>query len=433
MMLDRCWRRPDGGSPVEVTGGSILVALESSGVVLCLAIVACGPQGPPGAVGPAGADALIRTREEPSGDVCPDGGLVIEYGVDLDGDRGLDDDEVTGSSVVCNGRDDDNGCSVTENEDGSATITCADGTRVSVADGVHGKPALARISEEAPGERCAFGGANVYAGIDANDDGVLQDDEVASVQTLCTGEALTGVAMVRMDPEPFGTNCPVGGTAVMSGVDTNDDGILEDGEVLQTAYVCNGPPVVVENGVLEGDYLIETSLDVALLSGVRRITGSLKLGFDAEGFVSRDAAITEISLPALEAVDGDISLFADALSVLEMPSLEAVGGRLGATAPLETVSLGGVRDVAGALVFAETHIDNFHLDSLSQGVTAITFSRNDALETIPAFEWVRTLEWLIVEENALLPQCYADRIRQQLEEDPPLVDIGGNNGEGGCL
>ncbi len=47
-------------------------------------------------------------------------------------------------------------------------------------------------------------------------------------------------SVVRLDAEPNGTNCGHGGTAVRAGLDANDNGTLEDSEVGQTRYVCNG-------------------------------------------------------------------------------------------------------------------------------------------------------------------------------------------------
>ena len=48
------------------------------------------------------------------------------------------------------------------------------------------------------------------------------------------------VSLVNIVPEPAGHNCSAGGQAIQTGLDTNDDGILEAGEVeAPTSYVCN--------------------------------------------------------------------------------------------------------------------------------------------------------------------------------------------------
>ena len=49
-------------------------------------------------------------------------------------------------------------------------------------------------------------------------------------------------ALVKTTVEPAGINCATGGTKVETGIDANNNGILEAGEVnaAQTTYVCNG-------------------------------------------------------------------------------------------------------------------------------------------------------------------------------------------------
>jgi hypothetical protein len=48
--------------------------------------------------------------------------------------------------------------------------------------------------------------------------------------------------LVKTTVEPAGINCATGGTKVETGIDANNNGILEAGEVnsAQTTYVCNG-------------------------------------------------------------------------------------------------------------------------------------------------------------------------------------------------
>ena len=41
--------------------------------------------------------------------------------------------------------------------------------------------------------------------------------------------------------EPPGPNCAYGGMAIHSGMDSNENGKLDESEIESTAYVCNGP------------------------------------------------------------------------------------------------------------------------------------------------------------------------------------------------
>src|SRR6218665_2030559 len=40
--------------------------------------------------------------------------------------------------------------------------------------------------------------------------------------------------------EPIGTNCPAGGARLDSGIDTNNNGVLDPSEITGTQYICNG-------------------------------------------------------------------------------------------------------------------------------------------------------------------------------------------------
>jgi hypothetical protein len=48
-------------------------------------------------------------------------------------------------------------------------------------------------------------------------------------------------ALVTVNVEPTGANCTLGGLRVDSGLDANDDGVLEPDEIQHTAYVCSPP------------------------------------------------------------------------------------------------------------------------------------------------------------------------------------------------
>lgn len=46
--------------------------------------------------------------------------------------------------------------------------------------------------------------------------------------------------LTSMRTEAAGSNCPTGGTRILSGLDTNTNGTLDDDEVVATQFVCNG-------------------------------------------------------------------------------------------------------------------------------------------------------------------------------------------------
>jgi hypothetical protein len=47
-------------------------------------------------------------------------------------------------------------------------------------------------------------------------------------------------SLIKVTKEPPGLNCPAGGDRIDVGIDNDGDGILQPGEIAQTAYVCSG-------------------------------------------------------------------------------------------------------------------------------------------------------------------------------------------------
>ncbi|MGK0348539.1 MAG: hypothetical protein ACI855_004631 [Myxococcota bacterium] len=111
------------------------------------------------------------------------------------------------------------------------------------------------------GDDCANGGLMIQTGVDANEDGILQADEVSSSEFVCDGESgesgepgepgepAAAAALLRQTGLDQGdANCPFGGTQFDAGIDDGDpsgtanDGILQDGEIDSTEYVCSGNP-----------------------------------------------------------------------------------------------------------------------------------------------------------------------------------------------
>lgn len=85
---------------------------------------------------------------------------------------------------------------------------------------------------------CPGGGILVETGIDVNANGLLDNNEVDQSEKVCNG--INGLnALVLITPEPNGANCARGGWRVDSGIDLDDDSVLDPGEITSTAYICN--------------------------------------------------------------------------------------------------------------------------------------------------------------------------------------------------
>lgn len=179
-----------------------------------------------------GADSLIHSINEPPGSNCRYGGVRIESGLDQDGNALLDTNEVSDVSYACGAR-------------------------------VDGATSLIEVSAEPNGPNCPEGGFRFNAGLDDNDDGLLDASEIASTAFSCKGDAgIDGIdgtdgingrdgqdgddgystlIDVKDEPPSAEGECFYGGTRIEAGLDTNRDGALSQDEVTAVQFVCSVP------------------------------------------------------------------------------------------------------------------------------------------------------------------------------------------------
>jgi len=141
---------------------------------------------------------------------CPNGGINVQSGIDDNGDGVLDPAEVDVVQEVCNG-----------------------------ADGLN---SLIQVTPEPAGANCSSGGQRIDAGVDINNNAILDIAEITSTEYVCDGAGgADGLnALIKVTPEPAGANCADGGQKIEAGVDSNGNSVLDAVEVTSTEYVCNG-------------------------------------------------------------------------------------------------------------------------------------------------------------------------------------------------
>ncbi len=108
------------------------------------------------------------------------------------------------------------------------------------------RPVVFQTLASAPTTACPIGGVTVMSGIDTNGNGVLDAVEVTNTQFVCGGTAGTTL-LVSSIAEPAGPNCTYGGNKVTAWFDMNANKIFDAGEPSSTSYVCNG--VIGTNGL----------------------------------------------------------------------------------------------------------------------------------------------------------------------------------------
>lgn len=109
-------------------------------------------------------------------------------------------------------------------------------------EGPIGLKSLVKITNVPPGANCVNGGLKIETGIDNNKNDVLEENEIDNTQYVCNGgNGQNGYkSLILMTPETPGTNCQAGGYRIDSGLDANANNLLDVNEIQATSYICNG-------------------------------------------------------------------------------------------------------------------------------------------------------------------------------------------------
>jgi MYXO-CTERM domain-containing protein len=196
---------------------------------------ATGPSGAQGASGPQGGDGyttlVLPIALDVDDDDCPTGGVHIYIGLD-NGDNGetanngtLEEGEVDSDEVICNG---DQGPAGQDGQDGQ------NGTGPSGPQGEQGVAGPAGVTGPA-GATGPAGSGDTGAMGEKGDTG--EKGDMGEQGERGEAGAIGHSSLVRMSELDEG-ECKDSGVVVQSGVDDNDSGELDDDEVDTTAVVC---------------------------------------------------------------------------------------------------------------------------------------------------------------------------------------------------
>ena len=224
-------------------------------------------------------------------------GILISSGADCDSNGNIDAGQAM-ETVLCYGA---NG-----NEGGWST---AGGQSGNGANGKNGKTPEFIITNEPAGDNCAAGGIKVENRLDTNGNGEFEDSEI-TVDYICDGESpqgsqgqpgdqgLAGIdgkdgadgakgergdqgeqgepgiagepgengadgydSLVSATDEPAGENCANGGKKFVSGIDTDRNGVLDESEIKNSYYICNG-----ENAVEASEEVTSSGCTITTIS-----------------------------------------------------------------------------------------------------------------------------------------------------------------------
>lgn len=231
-----------------------------------------------------GLNTLFTFTNISAGDQCANGGVQVNTGIDTNQNSVLDATEITDTSTVCNGAtgagpDGANGADGADGADGATGTAGADGP-----DGIDGTDSYPTLSNQS----------------------VLEED----------------------DP-----NCPYGGIQIDSGIDDGDpggeagNGFLEDEEIDNTAFVCDGVPGLIDEPIIRpdgpaGSFIVDASGGVSLAgAGVGSGSGS------GSGAAPNDGGEVDISLSPGTA-GGHVKIFDTGLAdaTFEWPTMDVFLG-----------------------------------------------------------------------------------------------------------
>ena len=216
---------------------------------------------------------------------CPNGGVVLGYGIDENGDGQLETDEIDGTTVICNGADGVNGTNGTDGEDGADALV----DRLSVT------------TLEA-GDACANGGVVIAHGLDTNENGLLDEEEIEETEILCHGESAgepvdgdsgttAPASLIRLTSVVAGSDCPNGGARIDTGVDIDNNGVLDDEEVTDSVFVCNG---------VDGASAPSSLVDVTRVENAEGCFGAAAIRIDSGVDADGDGTLAEGEVSSTE-------------------------------------------------------------------------------------------------------------------------------------
>lgn len=277
--------------------------------------------------GKDGVGSLVRLDDEGAGDNCLAGGVAIRSGADLDGDGTLTDSEITATEYICHG-----------------------------VDGTDATATLISLADEPAGANCIEGGQAILVGGDANADGLLQPEEVSGTSYVCHGATGVGgapgaLSLVRQEDEPPGVTCRFGGRAILSGLDLDGNGYLDDAEVSAVSPVCNGAPGAPGHSTLFDLITLPRGVDCA--GGGFRISSGLDLDDDGVLIAGETTQVRHVC-HGITGIDGRTSVV-EVTALLPGPECTAGGIRIDAGVDL---------DSDGTIVAAEITTSRYVCDGI---------------------------------------------------------------------
>ncbi len=383
--------------------------------------------------------ALAQEAGDASSEQCPNGGVVLELGVDTNGNGVLDSEEVTGNEVVCNGENGqagprgeigprgeagpqgDTGPQGGQGEPGQPctaeiggddyTITCPGSDPITIRDGNDGAegPMGPQGGQGEPGQPCTaeMGGGDYTITCPGSDPITIRDgiDGAEGPMGPQGGQGEPGQpCTAEIGGDDYTITCP--GSDPITIRDGNDGaegpmgpqgGQGEPGQPCTAemggddyTITCPGSdPITIRDGIdglnaseevldgtLEGSFTVRNRLDEHFISGVTEITGTLTI--EADG-------LSEVDISRIAMIGGSLIIIGgNQLESIEAQSLVTIGGDFRVASEndsITSIAMPMLTTVGVVEVMAQTALTSISMPSL-ESVDRIDFEENTTLINI---------------------------------------------------
>ncbi len=153
------------------------------------------------------------------------------------------------------------------------------------------------------GSLCPNGGSEINTGIDSNQNGLLDDDEISNTENVCHGVD-GSISLIEIVDETAGEQCSYGGIRFNTGVDANSDGSLSGLEVTQSQIICHA----IDSS---GGNTSAALSDKAVITGninVNSFTPQVKVGVQSNNINSRSILSRSMQSRAIKQSSGELKL-----------------------------------------------------------------------------------------------------------------------------
>jgi hypothetical protein len=260
-------------------------------------------------------------------------------------------------------------CSLEDNEDGSYTLSCSDGTSITISNGKDGRD-----------------GEDGQDGEDGESCSVSEPEEGTKLITCTDG---TSVSVHDGEQGQTGYSCSVvdngNGTSTV-GCEDGTSATVKDGELCEVTPNGDGTKVIIScpnDYVVEGEAVIEGMISIldsvteALVRNYSIITDSLYLN---------SKSMSSIDLPNLREIGNLLWMDTSSIETVELPAVTSIGevGIFG-NDNLQMLDLSALEEVSGDFrVTNNPNLPTCEIDELLARITVggtITVSGNDDTAT----------------------------------------------------